>query len=507
VNYLMGIDLGTSGVKVILIDTEGRSIYTATESYDMIHPQNGWAEQNPEDWWTATSLCIKKALIGTSLEGNLIGGIGLTGQMHGLVMLDENNEIIRPAIIWCDQRSEKECNEITHIVGKERLIEITANPALAGFTASKIMWVKNNEPDLFAKCRHILLPKDYIRFKLTGQYATDVSDASGMQLLDVKNRCWSKEILNLLEIDESLLGEVFESPDITGEITLQASEQTGLAIGIRVVAGAGDNAAAAVGTGVVTDKTAFTTIGTSGVVFAHTGEYKLDPLGRVHTFCCAVPGAWHIMGVTQAAGLSLKWYWENFCENLKIQTELKGINQYAMMESLAQDVPIGANRLLYLPYLMGERTPHLDSNCRGVFCGLSTVHSNAEMIRAVFEGVTYSLKDCYEILKEMDVRIDSMIASGGGGTSRFWRQMMADVFGCSVVKISNDQGPAYGAALLAGVGTGVYGSVEEACMQTINADEYCDSSTDNHQRYLQVYREYQKVYPALKDVFANLALL
>ena len=368
--YVIGIDLGTSGTKTVLFDEAGTVIASALIEYPMYQPQNGWAEQEPLDWWNAASKTIKAVIDKSGVNAAEIAGVGISGQMHGLVMLDENNDVIRPSIIWCDQRTAAECEEIEALVGHERLIEITANPALTGFTASKIMWMKNHEPENYAKCTHILLPKDYVRFMLTGEYATEVSDASGMQLLDIAQRCWSDEVLEKLNIDKKLLAKVYESPEITGYITEEASALTGLSVGTPVVGGAGDNAAAAIGTGTVHNGDAFTTIGTSGVVFVHTKEMSIDPAGRVHTFCCAVPGEWHVMGVTQGAGLSLRWFRDNFCADIVEKEE----NPYKVMDDMADHSGISARKLLFLPYLMGERTPHLDPNARGAFIGLSAIH-------------------------------------------------------------------------------------------------------------------------------------
>ena len=302
--YLIGMDLGTSGTKTVLFDREGRVAASATVEYPLYQERNGWAEQDPLDWWNAACQTLREVMAQSGVDPKDVKGLGISGQMHGLVMLDKEGKVLRRSIIWCDQRTAKQCEEITRLVGKERLIQITANPALTGFTASKILWVRENEPQLYARCAHILLPKDYVRYRLTGEFATEVSDASGMQLLDVPKRQWSQEVLEKLQIDPAMLAKVYESPEITGEVTQAAAELTGLAPGTPVVGGAGDNAAAAVGTGVVEDGKAFTTIGTSGVVFAHTDKISIDPKGRVHTFCCAVPGAWHVMGVTQGAGLS-----------------------------------------------------------------------------------------------------------------------------------------------------------------------------------------------------------
>lgn len=505
--YILGVDIGTSGTKTVLFSEDGVPVASATYEYPLYTPQNGYAEQDPTDWWNAVVNGIKQVIGESGVAAREIKGIGLSGQMHGLVMLDGDNKVIRRSIIWCDQRTAKEVVEITDKVGAERLIEITANPAITGFTAAKIMWVKNNEPENYEKCRHILLPKDYIRFMLTGEYATEVSDASGMQLLDIPNRCWSDEVLKKLGIDKSLLAKVYESPEITGKITKRVAELTRLAEGTVVVGGAGDNAAAAVGTGVVEDGKAFTTIGSSGVVFAHTSSISIDKKGRVHTFCCAVPGCWHVMGVTQSAGLSLKWFRDNFCWS-EMETAIgMGVDPYYLTDKEAMEVPIGANRLLYMPYLNGERTPHLDPNCRGAFVGLSTMHKKRDMIRAVMEGVSYSLRDCVEVMREMEISVTDMMACGGGGSSPLWRQMLADLYACPVKTTQNKEGPALGVALLAAVGAGIYSSVPEACKAVILPDKVQNPIEENSREYERVYAVYRKLYPAMKSCFDELAAL
>lgn len=505
--YILGVDIGTSGTKTVLFSEDGVPVASATYEYPLYTPQNGYAEQEPLDWWNAVVNSIKQVIGESGVPAAEIKGIGLSGQMHGLVMLDGDNKVIRRSIIWCDQRTAKEVMEITDKVGADRLIDITANPAITGFTAAKIMWVKNKEPENYEKCRHILLPKDYIRFMLTGEYATEVSDASGMQLLDIPNRCWSDEVLSKLGIDKSLLAKVYESPEITGKITKQVAELTGLAEGTIVVGGAGDNAAAAVGTGVVEDGKAFTTIGSSGVVFAHTNNISIDKKGRVHTFCCAVPNCWHVMGVTQSAGLSLKWFRDNLCWS-EMETALNmGVDPYYLTDKEAMEVPIGANRLLYMPYLNGERTPHLDPNCRGAFVGLSTMHKKKDMIRAVMEGVSYSLRDCVEVMREMDINVTDMMACGGGGSSPLWRQMLADLYACPVKTTQNKEGPALGVALLAAVGAGIYSSVPEACKAVILSDKVQNPIEENIGQYEKVYALYRKLYPAMKSCFDELASL
>lgn len=505
--YFIGVDIGTSGTKTVLFDGMGKVIASATVEYPLYQPQNGYAEQMPQDWDNAVMQTLADVMQQSGVDKDAVKGIGLSGQMHGLVMLDENNAVIRPSIIWCDQRTTAECEEITQKVGAERLIAITANPALTGFTASKILWVRNHEPENYEKCRHILLPKDYIRFRLTGEYATEVSDASGMQLLDIPNRCWSDEVLAKLDIDKAMLGKVYESPDITGYITAEVAARTGLKEGTPVVGGAGDNAAAAIGTGVAEDGKAFTTIGTSGVVFAHSSKISIDPKGRVHTFCCAVPGCWHVMGVTQGAGLSLKWFRDTFCDAEKQTAKSMGVDEYYLMDKEAEQSPVGANRLLYLPYLMGERTPHLDANARGVFFGLSAIHTKRDMLRAVMEGVTYSLRDCLEVFREMDITVNDMMACGGGGSSPLWRQMLADLYGCPIQTLASKEGPALGVAILAMVGTGYYASVADACKTIIKTNQTCFPNADQMAAYEPYYQLYRCIYPALKKEFATLAAL
>lgn len=505
--YVIGIDVGTSGVKTVLFSQDGSLCGSETGEYPLYQPHNGWAEQSPAGWWKQTALSIRRLLEKTSVRRGEIEGVGLTGQMHGLVMLDENGEVLRDAIIWCDQRSGAQCDKMTRDLTRDRLIEFTANPALTGFTAAKLLWVKENEPDIYAKCRHILLPKDYIRYKLTGEFATDMSDASGMQLLDVKNRCWSKEMLNYFGLDESMLARLYESPEITGTVIEQAARETGLVAGTKVAAGAGDNAAAAVGTGVVCDGRAFTTIGTSGVVFAHTSAPHVDPKGRVHTFCCAVPGAWHVMGVTQAAGLSLKWFRDELCPELSAQAKADGKSIYRLMDDMALKSPIGANRLLFLPYLMGERTPHLDPDCRGVFFGLSAVHTRADLIRAVLEGVGYSLLDCYQILQEMGVCPDDMTLCGGGANSPIWKQMLCDMFACPVSTVRLNEGAAQGAAILAAVGCGLFQSVQDASNCFVKKEQDATPNLQSTERYRSFYKVYKSLYPAMRKEFYTLAAL
>ena len=506
--YLIGIDLGTSATKTVLFDEKGSIISSSSCEYPLYQPHNGWAEQNPEDWYNAAISTLKTVITDSGVNNKDIVSLGISGQMHGLVMLDENCSVLRPSILWCDQRTGKECDELTEKLGRDTLISITANPALTGFTASKILWVKNNEPEIFDKCRHILLPKDYLRFRLTGEFATEVSDASGMQLLDVPNRKWSDVMINALGIKEEYLAKVYESPEITGYINIETSEKTGLSVKTSVVGGAGDNAAAAVGMGVVTEGKAFTTIGTSGVVFAHTYNPVIDPKGRVHTFCCAVPGAWHVMGVTQGAGLSMQWFKNNFCYEESKQAENENKDVYQITDEKAKSITIGCDKLIYLPYLMGERTPHLDPDCRGIFFGISAMHTKAHFIRAIMEGVTYSLYDCLLVLKEMGISPLSMLLCGGGSKSKLWKSIICDTFALPVETSKSSEAPALGAAILAAVGSGIYESVKIACDNMISTDSsviYPESS--NTQNYHAHHNIYTSLYSSLKNNYKSLAEL
>lgn len=503
--YLLGIDIGTSGTKTVLFDELGNTIASALEEYPLYQPNIGWAEQDPEDWWQATVAGIRKVLAKSGKKPEEISGVGLSGQMHGLVMLDKDGKVLRRSIIWCDQRTTAECAQITSLIGAERLIEITANPALVGFTASKIMWVKNNEPAIFEKTAKILLPKDYVRFRLTGEYATEVSDASGMQLMDIPKRCWSGEVMSKLGIDRSQVGELYESQEVSGKVNAQAASLTGLREGTPVVGGGGDQAAGAVGNGIVKPGIVSSTIGTSGVVFAYLDKISIDPKGRVQTFCHAVPNTWHVMGVTQGAGFSLKWFRDNFCRTEMNTAEQMDVDPYVLMDQEAEKVRPGSNGLIYLPYLIGERTPHLDADARGVFFGLSTVHKKRDLIRSVMEGVVYSLRDCMEIIKGMGVNINEVRASGGGGKSRLWKQMQADVFGTPMTTINSSEGPALGVALLAGVGTGVYKSVAEACDTAIQVKNIQQPDMALHEKYSKFYSLYGQLYRSLKKDYRDLA--
>ncbi len=504
-SYLIGIDIGTSGTKTVMFDKDGNTAASSVKEYPMYQPRAGWAEQEPEDWWDAVCETLRQVVSESGVKASDIKGVGLSGQMHGAVLLGTDHHVLRRSIIWCDQRSSRECGQITSLVGEERLVEITANPALTGFTASKVMWVKNNEPDIFEKTAKILLPKDYIRLRLTGEFATEVSDASGMQFLNVPQRKWSSEVLKKLGIDKSLLADVYESQEVSGRISREAAELTGLETGTPVVGGAGDQAAGAVGNGIVEQGVISSTIGTSGVVFAFSENVSIDPAGRVHTFCHAVPGAWHIMGVTQAAGLSLKWFRDNLCIEEKRVAGLMATDPYVLMDREAERAAPGSGGLVYLPYLMGERTPYLDPDARGVFFGLSAKSEKQDMIRAVMEGVVYSLKDCLEIIREMGVNIEEIRASGGGGRSSLWRQMQADIFETDIATVNSSEGPALGVAILAGAGTGVYDSIQQACHNIIEVKTKQKADSRLKDTYRKYYGLYRHLYKSLKGDFKILA--
>lgn len=506
--YLLGVDLGTSGTKTVLFDEKGQSIAAKTIEYPLYQPKNGWAEQDPLDWYHAAIDSIKYVLSESKIDPKDVAGLAIAGQMHGLVMLDKDGKVLRKSILWCDARTSKQCDEITELVGKNRLIEINANPALSGFTAPKILWVRENEKEIYDQCATILLPKDYVRYMLTGVKAMEISDASGTNLLDIKKREWSSEILEKLSIDAKLMPPLIESCAVAGTITKEAAELTGLCEGTIVAGGAGDNAAAALGTGVCRDGQAFVTLGTSGVVFAHSSKVSIDPLGRVHTFCAAVPGTWTAMSCTLAAGLSLRWARDELYTAEHEQAQKNGTDAYDLMTKEAASVPSGSDGLIYLPYLMGERSPVLDAEARGVFFGLSARHKKAHLTRAVLEGITLSQRHNLEVLHQMDIVPETLTACGGGGRSPFWRQMLADVLKCKVTTIASKEGPALGAAILAAVAAKLYPSVEAAADALVSAG--ADKASPNaaeEARYDEIYALYQSLYTTMRPAFHKLATL
>jgi xylulokinase len=495
--YLLGVDVGTGGTRALLINEEGKIVASATtEHAPFASPQTGWAEQDPNDWWRAGKDAIKRVISESGIKRDDIKAVGFSGQMHGAVLLNERDEVLRPAIIWCDQRTNDQCRALTETVGAERLIELTCNPALTGFTLPKLMWVREHEPRLWEQVRTVLLPKDYIRFCLTGERATDVADASGMLLLDVAKREWSNEILSIAEIDIKTLPKLFESPEITGRVSAKGSMETGLPEGIPVVAGAGDQAAGAVGMGIVKSGTVSATIGTSGVVFAATDRPALDPKGRVHTFCHAIPGRWHVMGVTQAAGLSLRWFRDQFGT---LDSE-DNRDPYERLTEEASSVEPGSDGVLWAPYLMGERTPHLDPYARAALVGLAANHTRGHIIRAILEGVAFSLRDTFEIFSEMKVPVKTVRLGGGGARSSLWRQIQADTFGYKVELVEAEEGAAYGAAILAGVGVGLWSSVDAACEAIVKVSNRISPNQENVATMDRQYSMFRKLYPSLRVI-------
>jgi xylulokinase len=493
---LLGIDVGTSGTRAVVVDEKGRVVGSATaEHAPFDSPRTGWAEQDPRDWWRAAIQAIHGVLAEPEISADEIVGVGFSGQMHGSTLLDERDEVLRPALIWCDQRTADQCRAITERVGAGRLIELTSNPALTGFTLPKMLWVRDHEPDVWARVHSVLLPKDYVRLQLTGEKATDVADASGTLLFDVANRRWSAPMLDALEIDGACLPPVFESAEITGRVSAAGAAVTGLVAGTPVVAGAGDQAAGAVGMGIVRAGTISATIGTSGVVFAATDRPSLDPRGRVHTFCHAVPGRWHVMGVTQAAGLSLRWFRDQFGAGID-----DGRDPYERLTSEAARAPAGADGALWAPYLMGERTPHLDPDARGALVGLTASHTRAHVIRAILEGVAFSLRETFDIFREINVPLETIRLGGGGARSLLWRQIQADVYGHQVEILEAEEGAAYGAALLAGVGCGVWPSVDAACAAVVRVANRTSPDPANQSLLDRQYQAFRRLYPALRNV-------
>jgi len=492
----MGIDVGTGGTRALLVDQRGalKASFTAPHE-DMLMERPLWAEQRPENWWDAAGGAIRGALQEAGAKGADVKAIGLSGQMHGLVILDKKHAVIRPSLIWCDQRSQAQVDGINTRLGREKVVACTANPVLTGFTLPKLLWVREHEPANFDRVRKVLLPKDYVRFRLTGEFATEVSDASGTSMFDVVERRWSYEMMDGLGLDRAILPTCYESPEITGKVSQAVAEATGLAAGTPVVGGGGDQASSAVGNGIVGPGTVSCTLGTSGVVFAHMEQVAYDPHGRVHTFCHAVPGKWHVMGVTQGAGLSLQWF----------RNQLAPGADYDALMAEAATAPAGTHGLFWLPYLMGERTPHLDATARGGWIGLTAKHSRADLLRAIVEGVSYSQKDCLDIIEELGVPVASVRASGGGARSAFWRQLLADVMNRRVVTLATQEGSAYGAALLALAGE--YGSVPEVCRAVIREVESCSPRESESALYQRGHWIYKSLYPALVPAYVEIAAL
>ena len=500
--YYVGLDIGTSSVKALRVSEEGEVVGSATPEYPFQTPKPLWAETDPEVWWEATCKAIR-SLLG-EVKGSEIAAVGLTGQMHGMVALDAKGGVLRPCIMWNDQRSYRECEEITRIAGETEILRITGNPVLAGFTAPKVLWVKNNEPEVFSSIDKVVLPKDYVRYKLSGEFFTDVSDASGTSLLDVGNRKWSTEMLDALGWPAQWMPEVTESTEVTAKVSAEASESTGLPVGTPIVAGGGDQAAQAVGCGIVREGMVSATLGTSGVVFAQSDEYRVEPDGKLHAFCHAVPGKWHLMGVMLSAAGSFQWYKNQLGKEEQKTEDEGGANAYDSLTALAQTVSPGSEGLIFLPYLSGERTPHPDPHARGCFIGLSVRHEKRHLTRAVLEGVSFGLNDSLELMRDLGINPKEIVLSGGGTRSALWKQMLADVFSSKCTMVNALEGAAYGAAVLSAVGSGSFASVEDACDQWIAQTDAVEPSGESPS-YEKFYSIYRSLYPSLQDAFRSLA--
>jgi xylulokinase len=496
VALFLGIDVGTGGTRALAMDERGRIVASATTEHEpFASPQTGWAEQDPRDWWQATCAAVRAVVATKGVTADAIKAVGFSGQMHGSTLLDQKGDVVRPALLWCDQRTDAQCREITEKLGAARLIELTLNPALTGFTLPKLLWVREHEPEQWRAVRSVLLPKDYVRYRLTGEKATDVADASGTLLFDVGMRKWSDAMLDAMGLDRSLLPEAYESPEITSSVTPEGAEMTGLKAGTPVVAGGGDQAAGAVGMGIVRPGAVSATIGTSGVVFAATDRPALEANGRIHTFCHAVPGRWHVMGVTLGAGLSLRW-----CRDVLGAGADDGRDPYDRLTAEAAKVPAGSDGVLWAPYLMGERTPHVDPYARAALVGLAASHGRGHIVRAVLEGVAFSLKDSFTLFDGMKVPVENVRLGGGGARSPLWRQIQADVYGYPVEIVEAEEGAAYGAAILAGVGGGAWRTVDEACDAVVRVATTVTPNDADRAILAKQYEKFRALYPALKNV-------
>ncbi len=490
--YYIGVDLGTSSVKLLLMDDDGNIVNTVTKEYPISFPKPGWSEQNPTDWYEKTVEGIKELI--SNIDSSKVAGISFGGQMHGLVILDENDNVIRPAILWNDGRTTKECDFLNNEYGKDKLTNNTANIAFAGFTAPKILWLKENEPDNFKKISKIMLPKDYLAYRLSGEFCTDVSDASGMLLFDVKNRCWSEEMLELVGIKKEQMAKVYESYECVGNLTKQAASELGLSTSVKVIAGAGDNAAAAVGTGTVGDGKCNISLGTSGTIFIASKNFSVDDNNALHSFAHA-DGYYHLMGCMLSAASCNKWWLDDIIKDKDYQKEQAEIT----------DDKLGNNKVFYLPYLMGERSPHNNPLARASFIGMTMDTTRSDMTQAVLEGVAFAIRDSFEVAKSLGIKIDRTKICGGGAKSPLWRKIIANVLNVKVDILEKEEGPSLGAAMLAAVGTKRFEDVSEAVDTIVKVVDTIEPDKAIAQRYEYKYNQFKKIYPALKPVFDEIA--
>jgi xylulokinase len=498
--YLVGADVGTSATKVLMVDELGNLVAKASHEYPISSPRPNYAEQDPEWWWNAVKTSIKEALSSSRVDGSRISAVGLTGQMHGTVLLRKDGKPLRPAIIWSDKRSSAQCTEFYQKIGREKVVDIVCNPVVNGFMGPSLLWVRENEPSIFNQISKVLSPKDYVRFKLTGSYATDTSDASATLLFDVKRREWSQYLLSQLGFSHELFVEVFESTEVTGKVSAEASEATGLPQGIPVVAGGGDSPVGAVGCGAIKRGVVSSNIGTGGQIFVTSEEFKVEPENRIHTFCHAVPGKWYLQGAILSAGLSLRWFRDNLAQLEKSVGAERNVDPYDLLSKEAESAEPGCRGLIFLPYLLGERSPHMDPNAKGVFFGLTFEHGRSHLIRAIMEGVAYALRDCLEIFKGLGIKTERVIARGGGSRSPLWRQIQADVFNTEVARTEIEECAAFGAALLAGIGVSVYRNFEDACEKGIRLVSSQSPSEERVKVYDEYYTKvYRNLYPALRN--------
>ena len=506
--YYLGLDIGTSGTKALLMDADGTVSATATSPHEVYSPKAGWSEQAPDEWYSASVKATRTVLNASGIDGRQIVGIGLSGQMHGLVITDGAGKPLRRSIIWNDQRTAEQATQIEEIVGgKQRLIELVGNAAMTSFTLTKLLWVRQNEPGVYDRIRHFLLPKDYVRLRLTGEYVGEVSDMSGTLMFDQESRCWSDAILSRFEIDKGILPPVIESHEISGRLTNQAAEELGLAEGVPVVGGGGDQPAGAIGNGIVRAGLTSATIGTSGVVYVHSDSYRVDPESRVNTFCSCVAGQWCMFGCVMSAGGSFQWLRNTIGEEFVARARTDGVDPYDLMTEAAEKAVPGSGGVFFLPYLTGERTPHADPNARGAWIGLSATTTRGDLIRAVLEGITFAMHDVLSILRDRGVATEQIRLSGGGAKSAFWRQLQADVYGTECVTVNSDEGPAYGVALLAAVATGRFADIGEACESAISVTNTVRPDAARRKLYKKLHQQYQRLYPALKDEFRKLGEL